>query len=304
MSQQLTKIHGFSTKTLTIPTQAGVNSYNLGQYQTDDFGKGSQVVAITFRYAKSGSYSIDHRPLISPGVVTKGYLNLVRKDPKNTNILFNHNLFMITTESVEQDSYGIFIPPCMINFNQSTVEFAPSVVFNGSEDLEFTFLFTTLCQEPIKPNLLFDNDFKYFAVKKKTIQIDAKANKSSFKIDRNPLSNCDKIIGLRYDEFTFETVDGKTGVSKGQAAPITIPPTPTIPNAIGASFLTLRVGTRLLMEDFPLTELRSLYHLGYPYFPIEPTNSEDFDWSKCVINVADKSLTRDNTCFLLTIYYI
>lgn len=305
MQQNLTKIHGFSTKTLTIPTEKEKNSYNLGEYQTDDFGQGSKIVAVTFRYQSGGSNSIENRPLISSGEVTKGYINLVRKNPENTNILFNHNLFMITTEASEQDSYGIFFPPCEINFNQSTVEFAPSISFDGSKDLEFTFLFITLCQKPVIPNLIFDNGFKYFALKKKTVQIDVKANKASFKIDRNPLSNCDKIIGLRYDEFLFETVDGRQTVSKGvRAIPIPAPGTPAIPNAIGASYLTMRVGTRLLMEDFPITELRSLYHLGYPYFPIEPTNSEDFDWSKCVIKVADKTLTRDNTAYLLTLYYL
>lgn len=300
---QPTKIHGFSTKTLTIPTEVGKKTYNLGEYQTDDFGKGSKVVAVIFRYAKGGSSSIDNRALIGPGVVTKGFLNLVRKDPQNTNILFEHNLFLITTESIEQDSYGIFFPPCEINFNQSIVEFSPSVIFDGSEDLEFTFLFTTLCQKSVNPNLVFDNEFKYFAVQKKTIQINAESNKDSFRIDRNPLSKCDKIIGLRFNEFTYETIDGRAVVSKGRP-PTIFPPSPAIPNALGASFLTMRVGTRLLMEDFPLTELRSLYHLGFPYFPIEPTDSEEFDWSKCVINVADKGLTEDNTAYLITLYYI
>lgn len=298
---QPTKIHGLSSKLLTLPTANGVNSYNLGIFN-GTFQQSDKIVAIAFRYNKASvtslAYkSVDDRPLLNVSETRSGYLNLVEDNGNNTNILYNHNLWLMVTESNEQDFYGIFIPPCNIKWTQSSIEFSPSIAFDGTKDMEFNVYYITNCQEPIEPNIIFDNDFKYNAVKKKTIQINAKANEQSFAIGTNPLSNCDKIVGLRYDEFEFETTDGRTNVSKGSTFP-------AIPAALGASFLTMRIGSRNLLENFPLTELRAFYHVGFPYFPIEPTQAQYFNWNQCKITLPSKALTQDNTAYLLTIYYM
>lgn len=298
----LKKIHGFSSRLLTVKTSKGVNSYNLGAFNSS-FGDNEQIVAIAFRYNKAAlpslAYrSINDRPLINVSEVKKGYINLVEDNGSSTNILSNHNLWLMVTESKEQSFYGIFIPPCQVKWTQSNIEFAPSVSFEGTQDLELNVYYITNCQKPIEPNIIFDNGFKYNAVRKKTIQINVKAKEESFAIRSNPLSNCATIVGLRYDEFDFETTEGKTNVSKGSSI------SPKIPAALGASFLTMRIGSRNLLEDFPLTELRAPYHLGFSYFPIEPTKSHHFNWNQCKINLPNKALTQDNTCYLLTLYYL
>lgn len=302
---QKTEVHGFSSKLLTVPTVSGVDTYSLSIFQ-NSFEEDEKVVAIALRYNKVGldSKSIEDRPLIGIQEVRNGYMTLVEDNGQNTNILNNHNLFMMTTESIEQDSYGIFIPPCEVKWTQSSVEFS-DLSFDGTKDIEFNVYYITDCQKPIEPNILFDNGFQYNGVRKKTVQINAKSGEQSYAIKNNPIINCGTIVGLRYDEFDYKTIDGRTHVSKiSTIPPITNPPTLPIPGALGASFLTMRVGSRNLLEDFPLTELRALYHLGYPYFPIEPTASQDFNWNQCKINLPSKALTQDNTCYLLTFYYM
>lgn len=296
---QPTKIHGFSSKLLTISTTNGTNKYNLSAFN-NSFGGTDKIVAIALRYNKASisslAYkSLNDRPLINVSEVRNGYINLVKND--GSNILYNHNLFLMITESNEQDFYGIFIPPSEIKWTQSYIEFAPGVTLDGTKDIELNVYYLTNCQKPIEPNIIFDNDFKYNAVRKTTVQIDVKANEQSFAIVNNPLSNCDTIVGLRYDEFDFETTDGRTNVSKGSTFP-------AIPAALGASFLTMRIGSRNLLENFPLTELRAFYHVGFPYFPIEPTQSQHFNWNECKMNLPSKALTQDNTAYLLTIYYM
>lgn len=297
------KIHGFSSRLLTVETVKGINSYNLGKFQ-ESFEESEKIVAITLRYNKSSVdfKSINDRPLILNQELRKGYINIVEDNGQNTTILNNHNLYLMTTESIEQDSYGIFIPPSQIKWTQSNIEFADSISFDGTKDIEFNVYYITDCQKPIKPNIIFDNGFQYNAVKKRTIQVNAKSKEESFSIKNNPVPNCSVIVGLRYNEFDFETIDGRINVAKN--AQILPPPNLSPPAALGASFLTMKVGSRTLLESFPLTELRAFYHIGFPYFPIEPTESQDFNWNQCKIKLPNKTLTQDNTCYLLTIYYI
>lgn len=285
MQGAMTNIHGFSSKLLTIPTRAGQHSYNLGDYQGDNIGAGTKVVALIFRYAKNpGVCSRDDRPLIDATETQKGYINVVQLDDRQTTILSKYSLFMLTRE------YDIFIPPCSINWDESSIEFPPNINFDGSKDLELNILFITPCQRPISSNIVFDNHFHYNATQKKTLQINVEEGKSSFKLGSNPLSNCDTIVGLSLNEFSYTTIDERAA--------------PNLSNFLGASFLSMRVGSRILLEDIPLTELKALNPIGYPYFPIEPTLSKDFDWTNCKINVSDKSKPIENTAYLITLFYI
>lgn len=294
-----TKVHGFSSKSFIVPTVAGLNTYYLGDYQTDNFGEGAKVIAISVRPnvqvgpSAANVRSVNDREIIGLSDILGGYLYLVKDGPSRENICFAKNLATQTIEKLDETIKGdIFIFPSVINWNESYISFSPTVAFDGTKDIEFNVYYTTPCQEPIIPNVLFDNKFEYNAIKKKTIQVNVKANQASFVLadGRNPLTNYDKIVGLRYNNFQFVTEDGRSA--------------PSMTNFLGSSFLTMKVGSRLLLENFPLEDLEYLKHVGYPYFPIEPTNSDDFDWTGCKVTLSDKSLAIDNYSFLITLFYM
>lgn len=293
----LTKVHGVSTKTFTVTTINGLNTYTLGDYQTDNFGVDAQVIGVSMRSGiigiGTGPISIDGRPLIGPTVVKGGYLYLVRDDTRRTNLLYAENLnFLLRAPANISNQYDIFFPACVVNWNETYVEFAPSITIDGTKDMEFTVYFITPCSKPSQANYIYDNKQQYPALKKRTIQVNTQAGRQKFLLSdgRNPLSTGDLLVGMYFNFFQHVALDDSTEITLGQY--------------LGATFLTMKVGNRLLMEDFPIRNLHPFNHLGLPYFPIEPTLAEDFDWTGCKLFVSDKSVVLDNKSYLITLFYI
>lgn len=283
----MVKIHGFSTKTFAIQLQDGVSSYCLGDYQTSKVGHDAKVVAITTRFDTVGQgkiLAIDGNKLLEEDEIASCYLNVIAAGADRSNILYKQNLYPLTDTSFDR-----FITPTQVNWNESYLTTSENDLSGYS--IEITIHFITSCQTPVLSNITFDNNLGYITTNKRTIHTNTQVNIAKFYLEngKNPLNRTDKIVGIRCNSFDHQTMDGVSAVS--------------LFNMLGASFLTLMVGSRVLLDQMPLTELKP-FLTGIKYYPIEPTRADEFDWSKCVIELADKSISETGKAFSLTLYYI
>lgn len=290
-----TAIHGFSTKTITIPTIAGVLTYNLGDYQDDNFGKNSKIIAISSRcsFFATTIRSRYDRPLIDQFYANKAYLTVMENSTKRENIIYQTNLFSLNREySHVHNAYDLFIPPMLINWDESQIQFEPTIALLGGDDMELNVYYITDCQKPIETNMIFDNNFEYLGLYKFSVEVPTFAGVSSYQINngRNPLPPGAILVGMRINNYELKTPTGKDGIRIG--------------NYLGASFMNMKVGSRLMLENFPLPDLEPFDRLGFSYFPLEPTPANDFDWSNCEIYLSDKTIAQTNYAYLLTFFYI
>ncbi|WP_299368308.1 hypothetical protein [Winogradskyella sp.] len=292
-------VHGVNTKTITIPTNADQRKYNLGDFQNDNFGKGSKVIGISARYNSIGLAgdnirSIQDRPLFNLAEVSQMYLSLMDYSVERYFILQNRNLYYqsrlyLGNPSAQGD---IFFSPCEVNWNESVVTIGDNVTVDGTRDIELTVYFTTTCGRPASPTLVLDNGIDYNALRKKTIEVKTSAEIIEYQLGNgsNPLTNKNRLVGLAYNFIN------PAFTSKGRRVV-------SLDTFLGASFLTLNVDNRLLTNRIPLGDVQFFNRWSYPYFPIEPTWAKDFDWSECKIFVSDKTLPQDNFSYLIDLFY-
>lgn len=290
-----TAVHGFSTKTITIPTVAGVYTYNLGDYQDDNFGEHSKIIGISSRIAVAGATvrSRFDRPIIDKTYAISSYLNLMKNTVERENLIYQTNLFALSREYDHvQNAYDLFIEPNLINWGESQIQIEPNFVIPGTHDIELNIYYITNCQKPIETNIVFDNKFEYLGLFKFNVEVETKAGVPIYKINngRNPLPKGAILVGMRINNYNLVTLNGNSGIF--------------ISNYLGASFLNMRVGSRVMLENFPLPDLVPFDRFGYSYFQIEPTLAKDFDWSNCEIFVSDKSIPLDDYSYLITFFYI
>lgn len=289
------KVHGFSTKTFIIPTKANQLTYYLGDYQTDNLGPGAKVVALSVRFdpgGPGGRTTSDNQLLITDVQARKGYLTLVKDGTSRENIYYQKSLFSQAREyAYTTKPYEIFIPPNKLNWNESYIEFEDTVGLADNQGIEFNIYYTTLCQQPLGPNIIFDNNFEYTALNIRTIQVDMQTGlrKMLLTNGRNPLTNEDILVGMRINDFQFVTLDGKQAVRS--------------PNLLGVSFLNMKVGSRLLCELCPMKDLDPFEHLEYSYLPLEPTPAKDFDWTGCNIELSNSLFGIAGFAYLIDLFY-
>ncbi len=290
-----TAVRGFSTKTITIPTVAGVYTYNLGDYQDDNFGKNAKIIGMSSRSSFLGSTfrSRTDRPLLTSFDSQRAYINLMSNTLARENVIFQSNLYTLNREySHVHNSYDLFLEPGLINWDESQIQFQPSLVINGSLDIELNVYYITDCPSKVETNIIFDNNFEYLGLFKFNVEIPNQVGNALYQINngRNPLPPDAVLVGMRINDYDLKTLNDNTGVYLG--------------NYLGAAFLNMKVGNRLMLENFPLSDLEPFDRLGYSYFPVEPTFAKDFDWSNCEIYLSDKSHALANHAFLITFFYI
>lgn len=289
-----TAVHGFVTRTITIPTGNDQFQYNLGDYQQDNFGENAIIFAMSLR-VDTGSGNVrskGDRPLIGTALAKEGYLNLVQDGKDRKGVIYQGNLYTLTRE--DNNSYDLFFEPCKLNWDESIIAFDSDATIDGTQDIELTIYYIfNESGKGVETNILFDNGFSYLGLKKYNLEVVTKSDSRIFQLNngRNPLGACALLVGMRINNFAGTTPKGNDIITSDAY--------------LDSSFLTMKFGQNSSVLDmFPLGILEPFKYLGYAFFPIMPILSTDYDWSNCQIEVSDKDLPGNDDAYLITFFYI
>lgn len=302
-------IHGINTKTFSIPVAANIYNYVLGDViLASAFKHADAIVGLFYRcdVTNQAIYRDEKEKVLVPvGVMQNSWLDLYSISGEK--LLYNHNLQMLATNYVVKDSYGHLIPPNQIDWNRSNISMSPNTILTDGQQLEFTILYTTTCAKPYSPNVAF-NVGSYNVPKRRTIHVKTSstaATSSFYKFGSNSLPDCAQIVGISFAKLQYET---RTGLPSVEPSTFVNPlqQNPPKEGAMDSSFLqlkTTRSGYHSLLDNIPVTHLRSLYHIGKDYFPIEKTQAKDINWIESGVLVTNVDQMNDDVVFSFTFWY-
>lgn len=287
-------IYGLKSKTIYISNQETdlktyfQKNYNLG------LPSGSMVVGIMTRGHEKQKIGANNKPLVNGTVYRNSYITV--KDHANPSggriipLLSQYYMSDINEKAVFWEPR----PAECIDWNNSYIEIAERAEadISPNEVYEIIVMYYDDCNTKIKNRFNLRNGDTKAGVRKSYFEINLQADLEEYPLSNNPSIELPKdafVIGFNLSN-NENPLTGQNGIDG---------------DALDSTYLTLKDGTRIFIEDFPcqIEDYVEKLFSNSDYFLIPPTPVGDIDWQQSKINVKRADLLDNTMVFQYYLIY-
>lgn len=270
-------INGLKSKTININLTAGESKFYLQQSENLGLPEGAKIIAIATRTHDSSINSYQKKQLASTTVYNAAFLSML--DTNNNDILNGYQLNRTANKAV-------FIEPIKasgIDWNNSYIDVANAAVSAIVDSIIeiVVFYIEGDYTHTVNNQVLFRTGFQQIGVRQTAYQVAVETNRDEYPIaDRNiGIPNNAYIVGIN----TTRSLTPQKGTAQDDSS-------------YSSSYLTLKKGTEILLDNFPiaLVGYSTLLFPGLDYFPIEPVLAGDIDWKASEIKIKNTNELTDD----------
>lgn len=309
-------ITGYSYKNVTIQLEAGTLQYNIASQKSLGIPDSAYICGIAARTKKfeqdensAIAYSKNGIFLANPNVAYQAFVTI--KDTNTLDIISSHPLYSTVDTSgeqilgypyacVEYNGALIMFEPrkvCEVDWERSVIYFPYAMIQNMTGDFELIVIYYDPAKElNVFPAQTDISNYSIAGYRTKQVEIILQENRSLYSLAKNSTigipDNCLVVgIGLGYFGNILNT-GTSTGFERREA-----------------SFLTLKQGTTIVVDNFPIVlgntiNMNKLDKSGFNFLPIQAVRASEIDWEGSSLFISNLTPELAGASGIFQIYYV
>jgi len=307
----ITNITGYSYKNVTIQLQAGTLQYNIATQTSLGIPPTAYICGIAARIKgrENASFSKNGIALANRVVANQAFVTI--KDKDTLDIISSHPLYSTVDTagqaSLNPEAGSVYYNGALIMFEprkvgevdweRSIVYFPYSEINNMGDDFELIIIYYDPAREhKVYPAQTDISNYSIAGYRTKQIEIILQKGRQSYSLAKNSTIGIPKEclivgIGLGYYGNILNTGNGTAFERKE------------------ASFLTLKYGTTIVIDNFPIVlgntiNMNKLDKSAFNFLPIQAVRAGDIDWEGSALFISNVVDELAGNSGIFQIYYV